>query len=65
MLLPAWLARIVHVPAARIVTLLPETAHTLVVSDAKLTGRPDDAVALTLKAGLPKVLLPSTPKLMV
>src|SRR4029079_15404778 len=44
--LPAWEARIVHVPAVTIVTLVPETVHTEAVSDAKPTGRPLVAVAV-------------------
>jgi hypothetical protein len=38
----------VHVPIANIVTLVPETVQMAVVVDAKLTCKPDDAVALTV-----------------
>jgi hypothetical protein len=40
----------VHVPTVTIVTLVPETVQMAVVVEAKLTGRPDDAVALTVNA---------------
>ena len=55
----------VHVPAATSVTVLPLTAHTARVSDEKLTGSPDDAVALTVNGGAPNVLAFSAPKLIV
>jgi len=38
----------VQVPTVTIVTAEPDTVHTAVVVEAKLTGRPEDAVALTL-----------------
>ena len=37
------------------VTVLPLTVQTAVVSDTKLTVRLDDAVALTVKGGSPIV----------
>src|SRR3954468_1727097 len=43
--LPAWLASIVQVPCASRVTVVPTTEHTSGVSDVKLTGRPDEALA--------------------
>ena len=52
-MLPACAARIVQVPAALIVTVLPLTAHTVVVVDAKVTASPEEAVALTVNGGLP------------
>jgi hypothetical protein len=33
--------------------VLPETVHTGAVCELKLTVRPDDAVALTVKGALP------------
>ena len=46
--LPGCVAWIVQVPVVSSVTVLPLTVQTADVSDAKLTGKPDDAVALTL-----------------
>lgn len=43
----------VQVPAARIVTMLALTVHTAAVVAAKLTGRPDEAVALTVNGAAP------------
>ena len=45
---PAWVASMAQVPTALSVTELPETPHVLGVVGAKLTARPDDAVADTL-----------------
>ena len=47
----------VQVPAAAIVTVAPVTVQTPVVVEAKLTGKPDVAVALTSNGGSPYVLL--------
>jgi hypothetical protein len=41
-------ALIVQVPALSSFTLSPDTVQTLVVDDAKVTDRPEDAVALTV-----------------
>jgi hypothetical protein len=46
--LPVWVALIEQVPAATNVTVLPETVQIEVVVDAKLTGSPEEAVALTV-----------------
>ena len=54
-LLPAWLAWMVHLPPATSVTVLPETMQTDGVVDAKLTGRPELAVALTVNGAAPYV----------
>jgi hypothetical protein len=43
----------VQVPAATMVTALPLTVHTASVNDAKLTGNPEDAFALTVNGGTP------------
>ena len=55
----------VHVPALTKVTVEPLTWHTGVVSDAKLTGNPDDAVAVTENGEVPNVRVASAPKVMV
>jgi hypothetical protein len=55
--LPDCDAWIVHVPAATIVSVLPETAQTGDASDAKLTARPDEAVGFTTNGATPYVLL--------
>ena len=65
MALPACAARIVQVPGATNVTVLPETVHTDVVSDEKLTGNPDDAVALTVNGNAASVRSARAPKLIV
>ena len=44
----------VHTPRVITVTELVFTAHTLAVTDAKLTASPEDAVALMLKGGVAK-----------
>lgn len=55
--LPACEARIVHVPAATIVTVVPLTVHVGTVRLEKVTVRPEDAVADTVNGALPNVLL--------
>jgi len=47
-LFPAWVAVMPQVPMARRVTRFPETEQIVEVVEAKLTGRPDEAVALKL-----------------
>ena len=42
-----------HAPAPTIVTVLPATVQTPVVSELKLTARPELAVALTPNAASP------------
>ena len=54
-----------QIPTATSVTVLPLTEHTVVVSDEKLTGKPDDAVALTVNGADPNTLLLSAPKVIV
>ena len=46
---PAWSAWIVHVPAATIVTVVPETVQTAGVSDVKVTPRVEPEVATSSK----------------
>ena len=54
MLLPAWVAWMVQAPAAISVTVAPETVQTGAVVEAKLTARPEEAVALTVNGAEPK-----------
>ena len=63
--LPVCEAWMVQVPALSSVTVDPLTVHTDVVSEAKLTDRPEDAVALTLNGAVPSALLPSAAKVMI
>ena len=49
--LPGWAAWIVQVPVVISVTVLPLTVQTAGVSEAKLTGKPEEAVALTVNGG--------------
>ena len=50
--LPACAALMAQRPAATSVTILPETVQVVGVVVAKLTGKPDEAVALTGKGGV-------------
>ena len=43
----------VQAPASSRVTVLPDTVQTLVVVDARLTGRPEEALALTVNGAVP------------
>ncbi len=63
--MPVCEARIVQVPIATSVTVLPLTVQTAVVSDEKLTGNPEDAVADTLNGAASIVLLLNGPKVML
>jgi len=55
-----------QVPTVTSVTLAPETVQTLVVVEAKLTARPEEAVALTVNGGeLLSDWFASVPKLIV
>jgi hypothetical protein len=55
LVLPAWEALIVQVPAATRVTVEPDTVHTAVVADAKVTAKPEEAVALGVNGAAPSV----------
>jgi hypothetical protein len=55
----------VQVPAATSVTVEPETVQVDVVCELKLTGRFEDAVALTVKVPDPKAWFANDAKLMV
>jgi hypothetical protein len=52
-------------PPARIVTVAPDTVHTAVVVEVKLTGSPELAEALMVKGATPKVTLASELKVIV
>src|SRR4029077_5567142 len=43
----------VQVPTATSVTLAPETVQTAIEAEAKLTGRPEDALALSVNGAVP------------
>jgi hypothetical protein len=58
---PAWLAVMEHVPAPAMVTVEPATVHTAVAFDAKVTVRPEEAVAETPNGAAPNVVLLSGP----
>jgi hypothetical protein len=55
----------VQVPTVTSVTLVPETVQTAVVVEAKLTGRPEDALALTVNGVGLKERFESAPKVIV
>ena len=57
--------RDVHVAVLALITVAPLVEHTGVVSDAKVTGKLDDAVALTVNGAAPNALLPKAPKVIV
>ena len=65
MVLPACVAWIVQVPTATSVTVDPDTVQMVEVVEAKLTARPDDAVALTVSGAVPNTSFESAPKVMV
>jgi hypothetical protein len=52
-------------PSAAIVTVLPATVQTAVVLEAKLTAKPELAVALIVNGETPYVTLLSVPKVIV
>src|ERR1700733_9377060 len=54
-----------QVPAATSVTVTPDSVQTGAVVLAKLTGRPELAVALTVNGAAPKLRLLSAPKVIV
>jgi len=65
LVLPAWVAVMPQVPSVRRVTVLPEAEHAEGVVEAKLTGKPDDAVAFKLTGVALKVWLGIGAKVMV
>ena len=62
---PAWLALMLQVPTATSVSVLPLTVQTLGVVDAKLTAKPELAVATSAGGVVPSVWLPGEVKLML
>ena len=50
---PGWLAVMEQVPAPTMVTVEPDTVQTAEVVDAKLTGRLEDAVAVSVIGAAP------------
>ena len=68
MAFPAWLALTVHVPAltkVMVAPLVPPEVHTAGVVVVKVTGNPDEEVAVTESGDCANVLLASVPKLIV
>ena len=55
----------VHVPTATSVAVVPETVQTDVVVEAKVTVRPEDAVAVSVNGALPSAKSESAAKVMV
>jgi hypothetical protein len=51
--LPGCDALMEQLPVVTSVTVLPETVHVVGVFEEKLTGKPDDAVAVTVNGGVP------------
>ena len=62
--LPAWLAVTLQVPADTSVSALPLTPQTAGVAEARLTARPELAVAVKAAGALPRVWEAGTAKLM-
>ena len=62
---PAWLAVMAQVPTAVMVTVAPERLHGPPLGTLKLTGRPELAVADTMKGASPRVRGPGCVKSIV
>jgi hypothetical protein len=58
-------AAIEHVPGPTNVTVAPDTVQTVGVGEAKLTGRPEDAVAAIANGGAPTATLGREPKVII
>jgi len=65
MVLPIWVAVIVQVPPATIVTVVPDTVQMVWVEEANDTVKPDDAVALSVSVPEPYTTFESVPKVIV
>jgi hypothetical protein len=65
LVLPPCAAWMVQGPAATSVTVAPDTVQTDGVVEAKLTAKPEDAVAPTVNGAVPKGWFESAPKVMV
>jgi len=55
LLLPAWLASMMQVPTASSVSVLPLTMQVLGVVEAKLTAKPELALAIRAGGAVPRV----------
>ena len=64
MVFPAWDAVMVQVPEARREAVPAETVQTLKVVEAKLTGSPEEAVAVSVRV-VPTACAAIGPKVMV
>ena len=64
MALPACEASIAQVPEAISETVVPETVQTVCVVEVKLTGRPEESVALSVRV-VPAVCVAMEPKSIV
>ena len=64
-MLPHWVAVIPQVPPLSKVTVFAETVQTEGVVEAKMTGKPDEAVALRVNGAEPKVEAGRAEKVMV
>ena len=64
-MLPTWLAAMMHVPAAKPVTLLPLTAQTSVVVEVNITGLPDTPPVADSMPMPPTLTVGAEPKLIV
>ena len=64
-MLPACIACMVQVPAETSVTVATDTVQTAEVNEAKLTGKPEEAVALTVNGAVPTTWFATAPKLIV
>jgi hypothetical protein len=63
--LPVWLASTEQVPTATSVSVVPATVHTPGVVDAKVTVKPEVALALSAAGAVPRVWLPGDVKVML
>ena len=63
--MPHWVAVIPQVPPLSKVTVFAETVQTEGVVEAKMTGKPDEALALKLNGAEPKVTAGRAEKAMV
>ena len=63
--MPGWLAVIEQIPTERRVTTFPDTVQTGAVTDAKLTGKPELAVALRGRGAVPNTTLLGRPNVIV
>ena len=62
--MPGWLAVTVQVPRATNASVVPLMVQTAAALDAKVTGRPELAVAISAAGGVPIVWLPGDRKVM-